>query len=52
MLLFGHKFEPSAILADPNDDINLLVYADWLEEQDDPGSLPRAEFLRLTVERS
>jgi uncharacterized protein (TIGR02996 family) len=39
-----------AILAQPNDDNVRLVYADWLEEQGDPGSASRAEFLRLTAE--
>jgi uncharacterized protein (TIGR02996 family) len=32
-----------AIQADPVDEANLLIYADWLEERADP----RAEFLRL-----
>jgi uncharacterized protein (TIGR02996 family) len=32
-----------SVLASPNDDTVRLVYADWLEEQNDP----RAEFLRL-----
>jgi uncharacterized protein (TIGR02996 family) len=35
-----------AILAAPGDDTVRLVYADWLEERDDP----RAAFLRLEVE--
>jgi uncharacterized protein (TIGR02996 family) len=35
----------NAILARPEDEANQLVYADWLEDQDDP----RAEFLRLTL---
>jgi uncharacterized protein (TIGR02996 family) len=35
----------TAILEHPDDDTTRLVYADWLEEQDDP----RAEFLRLMV---
>ena len=34
-----------AVLASPEDDTLRLVYADWLEERDDP----RAEFLRLEV---
>jgi uncharacterized protein (TIGR02996 family) len=32
-----------AVLADPDDDEPRLVYADWLEERDDP----RGEFIRL-----
>ncbi len=32
-----------SIQADPVDELNLLVYADWLEERGDP----RADFLRL-----
>jgi uncharacterized protein (TIGR02996 family) len=38
------------LLNDPSDDPTRLVYADWLEDQGDPVSLARAEFLRLTVE--
>src|SRR5262245_5430925 len=34
-----------AIVADPGDDTTRLVYADWLDEQDDP----RGVFLRLEV---
>jgi uncharacterized protein (TIGR02996 family) len=33
----------SAILASPDDDTSRLVYADWLEERDDP----KGEFIRL-----
>jgi uncharacterized protein (TIGR02996 family) len=33
----------AALLADPDDRTVLLVYADWLDERDDP----RAEYLRL-----
>jgi uncharacterized protein (TIGR02996 family) len=36
----------SALLADPEDTTTRLVYADWLEERDDP----RGEFLRLECE--
>lgn len=36
-----------AILNHPTDDTARLVYADWLEERDDP----RAEYLRLEVKR-
>jgi uncharacterized protein (TIGR02996 family) len=38
------------LLADPTDDTTRLVYADWLEEQGDPVSAAKAEFLRLTVQ--
>lgn len=37
----------AAILADPADDTARLVYADWLEENDQP---ERAEFIRVQVE--
>jgi uncharacterized protein (TIGR02996 family) len=36
--------------ANPADDTTRLVYADWLEEQGDPLSAAKGEFLRLTVE--
>jgi uncharacterized protein (TIGR02996 family) len=36
----------SAILADPSDDLVRLVYADWLEEHDDP----RGPFIRAQTE--
>lgn len=35
-----------AICADPDDDVSRLVYADWLDEHDDPD---RAEFIRLQI---
>src|SRR5262245_10793012 len=35
----------SAIEADPSDDTNRLVYADWLEERGDP----RGEYIRLRL---
>jgi uncharacterized protein (TIGR02996 family) len=38
----------AAICADPEDDISRLVYADWLDEN---GDEPRAEALRMSVER-
>ena len=38
-----------AILADPKDNAQLLVYSDWLEDQADLASVAKAEFLRLTV---
>jgi len=37
-----------AILADPDDDVHRLVFADWLEERGDP----RGEFIRLQIERN
>jgi uncharacterized protein (TIGR02996 family) len=36
----------AAIAERPDDDLTRLVYADWLEERDDP----RAEYVRLAVE--
>jgi uncharacterized protein (TIGR02996 family) len=36
-----------AVLADPGDDAPRLVYADWLDEHDQP---ERAEFIRLQIE--
>jgi uncharacterized protein (TIGR02996 family) len=39
-----------AIVVDPGNDTSRLVYADWLEEQGEPVSLAKAEFLRVTVE--
>jgi uncharacterized protein (TIGR02996 family) len=39
-----------ALLADPTDDGLRQVYADWLEEQNEPASAFKAEFLRLTAE--
>jgi uncharacterized protein (TIGR02996 family) len=35
---------------DPTDAVTRTVYADWLEEQDDPGNAARAEFLRTEDE--
>src|SRR4051812_13666429 len=35
-----------AVLADPDDDAPRLVYADWLDEHDQP---ERAEFIRLQI---
>lgn len=37
------------LVENPADDLLRLVYSDWLEEQDDPNSPEKAEFLRLTV---
>jgi uncharacterized protein (TIGR02996 family) len=39
----------SDLIEDPADDVVRLVYSDWLEEQGDPVSLEKAEFLRLTA---
>jgi uncharacterized protein (TIGR02996 family) len=39
-----------AILDEPSNDAPRLVYADWLEEQGDPVSAAKAEFLRLSVQ--
>src|SRR4051812_25601286 len=39
-----------AILESPKADVSPLVYADWLDEQGDPVSAAKAEFLRLTVQ--
>ena len=36
-----------AVLADPDDDVVRLVYADWLEEHGEPD---RAEFIRVQIE--
>jgi uncharacterized protein (TIGR02996 family) len=38
-----------AVLAEPDDDDVRLVYADWIEDNDDP---ERAEFIRLQIERA
>jgi uncharacterized protein (TIGR02996 family) len=40
----------TSLLDDPTDDATRLVYADWLEEQGEPVSAAKAEFLRLTVQ--
>jgi uncharacterized protein (TIGR02996 family) len=40
----------SKLLELPGDDDTRLVYADWLDDQDDPVSSAQAEFLRVTVE--
>jgi uncharacterized protein (TIGR02996 family) len=39
-----------AIRANPKDDALLLIYADWLDEQGDPVSSAKSEFLRQTVQ--
>lgn len=40
----------SAILAEPDEDTHRLVYADWLEERNEPGDAVRAEFIRVQIE--
>jgi uncharacterized protein (TIGR02996 family) len=40
-----------AIKADPDDDAPRLIFADWLQEQGDPATAARGEFLRLQVLR-
>ena len=40
----------SAVLADPDDDVARLVYADWLEESARPVAKARARFVRLQIE--
>jgi uncharacterized protein (TIGR02996 family) len=37
----------AGILEQPDDPAPWLILSDWLEEQGDPGSLARAELLRL-----
>lgn len=39
-----------AILNEPGNNDLRLIYADWLEEQNDPVAAAKAEFLRLTVQ--
>jgi uncharacterized protein (TIGR02996 family) len=39
-----------SLLDNPSDALTRLVYADWLEEQGDPASTVRAEFLRTEDE--
>ena len=36
----------AAVLQSPEDDGHRLIYADWLDEQDDP----RGEFIRVQIE--
>jgi uncharacterized protein (TIGR02996 family) len=38
------------ILAQPDDDTPRLIFADWLEDQNDPTSAARAEFIRVQVQ--
>lgn len=39
-----------SLLDSPRDDASRLVYADWLEDQDDPPAARQADYLRLTVQ--
>jgi uncharacterized protein (TIGR02996 family) len=39
-----------AILAEPDDDCVRLIYADWLQEQEEPDLVDRGEFIRLQCE--
>src|SRR4051812_12922455 len=40
----------AAILAQPDDDLVRLVYADWLEESGQPDQIARAEIIRVQCE--
>ncbi|MCE9568269.1 MAG: TIGR02996 domain-containing protein [Planctomycetes bacterium] len=40
----------SAIRQNPADETARLVYADWLDEQGDPASIAKAEFIRLELQ--
>jgi uncharacterized protein (TIGR02996 family) len=50
--ILGEDLFLRAILSNPKDDASLLIYADCLEEEGDPVSAAKAEFLRVTVELS
>src|SRR5437868_5364079 len=39
-----------AVLADPDDDLPRLAFADWLEESGDEDERARAEFIRVQLE--
>ena len=39
----------NAILADPDDDVSRLAFADWLQEQDDSAKRVRGEFIQVQV---
>jgi uncharacterized protein (TIGR02996 family) len=39
-----------AIQETPGDNSQLLIYADWLDEQEDPISAAKSEFVRISVE--
>jgi len=47
-MLPGYAPFLAAIVAYPDDDLQKLIYADWLEEQ---GDADRAEFIRLHIEK-
>ena len=38
------------LLEQPGNDLTRLVYADWLDEQQTPDSVAKAEFLRLIAD--
>jgi uncharacterized protein (TIGR02996 family) len=40
----------AAVLADPDNDLPRLVFADWLEESGHPANAARAKFIRLQIE--
>lgn len=40
----------AAIVANPDDDLVRVVYADWLDETGDPTTAARAEFIRVQIE--
>ena len=42
-----HEAFLTDILADPDDDVVRLIYADWLREQDDVASQVRGEFIHV-----
>lgn len=42
-----HEAFMRSIIADPSNDMPRLVFADWLEEHDEP---ERAEFIRCQIE--
>src|SRR5262245_40022549 len=44
-----HDRLSKAVLDDPEDDTPRLIYADWLDDNGDPG---RADFIRVQVERA
>ena len=39
-----------AVIAEPQEEAPRLIYADWLEEQDRPEDVGRAEFVRVQIE--
>src|SRR5271163_1102274 len=49
-LSYTDAFE-EAIREQPDEAAHRLIYADWLEDHDDPGLAARGEFIRLQCER-